>query len=313
MTMTIIILSSSIILSLICLIFYQRLFIEKNRITLINERSSHSAIATSSGGIAIFTSIFSVSCILYILGIEAYEYKLLVPLGLITLIGIYDDIYEVDYKLKFMFQIITAKILIDQGFIITNLHGIFGFFELSSIIAQLLTIFIIVSIINSINFIDGVDGLALGVLSIFIIAFEYFSKNYFEFDNLSLLILGSTLPLWYFNYREKKKIFLGDAGSLMIGAIISIYTISILSNQYLIRPEYDLHKILFVISILFYPIIDIIRVCFLRIYKGKSPFVADKNHIHHLLLNRFTKHSFVVMFIISITLCVIILFQVLFN
>ena len=311
--MTTSIVASSFLLSLISLFFYQKLFIKKQRITQINERSSHTTIATSSGGIAIFSSIFIVSCILYLLGIEIFEYKLLVPLGLITLIGIYDDIYEVDYKLKFLFQIITAKIIIDQGFIINNLHGVLGLFELSSVLAQVLTIFIIVSIINSINFIDGIDGLALAVLSIFIISFEFFSKDYFEFDNLSLIILVSSLPLWYFNFKKNKKIFLGDAGSLMIGTIISIYTITILSNQYIIQPEYDLHKILFVFSILFYPIIDIIRVFFLRIYKGKSPFIADKNHIHHILLNKFKKHSYVVMFIMSSTLFIIILFQFLFN
>ena len=106
--MTTSIVASSFLLSLISLFFYQKLFIKKQRITQINERSSHTTIATSSGGIAIFSSIFIVSCILYLLGIEIFEYKLLVPLGLITLIGIYDDIYEVDYKLKFLFCIVPC-------------------------------------------------------------------------------------------------------------------------------------------------------------------------------------------------------------
>lgn len=311
--MTPYIIASSFFLSLICTLLYQRLFINEKRTTQINERSSHTAIATSNGGVALFSSIFILSCVLYLLGLEIFEYKLLVPIGLITLVGVYDDIYEVDFKLKLLFQIITAKIIIDQGFIINNLHGVFGLFELSSIIAQMLTIFIIVSIINSINFIDGIDGLALAVLSIFIISFEFFSKDYFEFDNLSLILLVSSLPLWYFNFQKNKKVFLGDAGSLMIGTIISIYTITILSNQYIIHPEYDLHKILFVFSILFYPIIDIVRVFFLRIYKGKSPFIADKNHIHHILLNKVGKHSYVIILIILSTLFVIILFQFIFN
>tara|TARA_Y100000591_G_scaffold280055_1_gene259005 strand:- start:1244 stop:2176 length:933 start_codon:yes stop_codon:yes gene_type:complete len=310
--MTAIVIVSSVILSIICLYSYQRLFILKNRITLINERSSHNSLATSSGGVAIFTSIFIISCILYLLGIEIFEYKLLVPLGLITLIGIYDDIYEVDFKLKLMFQVITAKIIIDQGFIIDNLHGVLGIFELSSVIGQMLTIFIIVSIINSINFIDGIDGLALSVLYLFITSFEFFSKNFFEFDNLSILVLACSFPLWYFNYKKNNKIFLGDAGSLLFGTIISIYTISILSNGYIIKQEYDLHKILFVISILFYPIVDIVRVFFLRIYKGRSPFIADKNHIHHLLLNKFSKHSSVVLILTLSTLTVILLFQSVF-
>ena len=97
-------------------------------------------------------------------------------------------------------------------------------------------------------------------------------------------------PLYYFNYRKKNKIFLGDSGSLFLGGIVSIYVVYILSNNYVIKSEFDLHKILFVISILFYPIIDIIRIFFLRLIKGKSPFQPDKNHIHHLLLKKTNNH-----------------------
>ena len=89
-------------------------------------------------------------------------------------VGSYDDIYDVDFKLKFIFQVIAAKIIIDSGLIIDNLHGVFGIFELNRIVAHLLTIFIIVAIINAINFIDGVDGLAISVVLLFIGCFEFF-------------------------------------------------------------------------------------------------------------------------------------------
>jgi len=293
-------------------VFLQKYFIKKDKIAIINKRSSHSSIATNSGGLALFITIFTISSFLYLRGIEIFDYKILVPLSLITLIGIYDDINIVDFKLKLLFQIITAKIIIDQGFIIDNLHGVLGLFELSSILAQLLTIFIIVAIINAINFIDGIDGLALMVLSVFIISFEFFSLNFNALSNLSLIIISASLPMWYFNLREKRKIFLGDTGSLLIGTIISIYTISILSNNYIIKPGFDLHKILFVISILLYPIVDIIRIFFLRIVMGKSPFVADKNHIHHILLKRYKSHKLIVVIILSITLTTIFITQSIF-
>ena len=132
------------------------------------------------------------------------------------------------------------------------------------------------------------------------------------FDNLSLLLVFSIIPLWYFNFRKTNKIFLGDSGSLMLGTFVSIYTISILKNDYIIKPEYDIHKILFVISILFYPIIDIIRIFSLRIFNGKSPFVADKNHIHHVLLNRSKSHKVTVFIIFSITLATIFILQSIF-
>ena len=300
---------SSILLSIISLIFTQKYFLTKNKVVQINSRSSHSNTATNSGGLSIFLCVFLISVFLYFNGIEIFDYKIFVPISLMTLIGLYDDLYDIDFKLKLIFQIITAKIIVDQGFIINNLHGVFGIFELSSIFAQLITVFIIVSIINSINFIDGIDGLALAVVSIFIISFEFFGNNFFFFDSLSLLLICSTIPLWYFNFRKNKKIFLGDSGSLMFGTVISIYTISILTNSYIIKENYDLHKILFVISILLYPIVDIIRIFFLRILNGQSPFIADKRHIHHILLKNLKSHVYVTLLISLLTLLFMLIVQ----
>jgi UDP-N-acetylmuramyl pentapeptide phosphotransferase/UDP-N-acetylglucosamine-1-phosphate transferase len=226
-------------------------------------------------------------------------------------VGLYDDINGVDFKLKFIFQIIAAKIIVDNGLIIDNLHGLFGVYELSRITAQLLTIFIILAIINSINFIDGIDGLAITTVILFIIGFEFFASEPTSFTNLSTILIGSLVSLYYFNFRKKNKVFLGDSGSLFLGGIISIYVIRILTNNYIIKPEFDLHKILFVISILFYPIIDIIRIFFLRLIKGKSPFIADKNHIHHLILSKTNNHFLTTFIIVFISIFFIILIQAL--
>ena len=214
--------------------------------------------------------------------------------------GLYDDIYKLDFKLKFIFQIIAAKIIIDNGLIIDNLHGILGIFELNRIIAQLITIFFIVAIINSINFIDGVDGLAISIVIFFMISFEFFALSNSDLYYLTLIIIFSLLPLFYFNYKKKNKVFLGDSGSLFLGALVSIYVLKILSQQYIIIEKYDLNKIIFVISILFYPIIDIVRIVFKRLFEGKSPFEADKKHIHHLVLKGIKSHFFTT-FIITIS------------
>tara|TARA_B100001939_G_scaffold333046_1_gene332629 strand:- start:3954 stop:4649 length:696 start_codon:yes stop_codon:yes gene_type:complete len=230
------------------------------------------------------------------------------------IVGLYDDVYKLDFKLKFIFQIIAAKIIIDNGLIIDNLHGVLGIYELNRIIAQFVTIFFIVAIINSINFIDGIDGLAISVVSLFIIAFEFFSSSYTGFSYLSLIIIFSTIPLFYFNLKKENKVFLGDSGSLFLGALISIYVLKILSQDYIIKYEYDLNKILFVLSILFYPIVDIVRVVFIRIYNGKSPFEADKNHLHHLILKRAkNNHYFTTIIIVLVSLIAIIIIQTLFD
>lgn len=303
----------SFCLSFPILILAQKLFLKYNFIDKIISRSSHNSIATRSGGISIFITIFFLSIYYYLNGRTLFDYSFIVPLFLLVMVGIYDDIKDIDYKLKFIFQIITAKIIIDNGLVIDNLHGVMGIFELHRVIAQMLTIFIIVAIINSINFIDGIDGLAISVVIIFLVSFEFFAESPSPFFNLTLILIPSLTALYYFNFRKENKIFLGDSGSLFLGGIASIYIIFILSNDYLIKSEYDLHKIIFVISIFVYPIVDIIRVVYLRIIKGKSPFHPDKNHIHHILIKRLNEHSIVVLLIVFTSLLIILLTQLIFK
>ena len=229
------------------------------------------------------------------------------------MVGLYDDIYKMDFKLKFIFQIIAAKILIDNGLVIDNLHGVFGIYDLNRIIAQLLTIFVVVAIVNAINFVDGIDGLATAIIILFVLCFEFFSAQTSTFFNFSILIILTLLPLFYFNFRKDRKIFLGDSGSLFLGGVVAIYTISIMSNNYIIRPEYDLHKIIFFLSILIYPVTDIIRIFFIRVINGKSPFIADNNHIHHIVLNKFNNHFYTTCFILACSIIFLILTQIIFN
>ena len=310
--MEIIIISSTLLISAILNILFQKEFIKKNILDNINNRSSHQSIATRSGGSSIFLSLFFISVFFYLNNNEIYDFSFLIPIAIMLFVGLYDDIYKLDFKLKFIFQIIVAKIIIDNGLIIDNLHGIFGVFELSRILGQLFTIFIIVAIINSINFIDGIDGLAISVITLFLLSFELFSSTSSDMIFLTLIILGSVIPLYFFNFRIKNKVFLGDSGSLLLGTVVSIYVLKILSQDYSIKPEYDLNKVIFVISILSYPIFDIIRIFFLRLYKKKSPFVADKQHIHHLILDKTKKHYLTTSIIIISSLIFTILTQIIF-
>tara|TARA_B100001113_G_scaffold249220_1_gene205278 strand:+ start:9667 stop:10599 length:933 start_codon:yes stop_codon:yes gene_type:complete len=310
--MEIIIISSAILMSTALNFLFQREFIKKNILDKINNRSSHQSLATRSGGSSVFASLFFISIFFYFNNNEIYDFSLLIPVAIMLCVGLYDDIYKLDFKLKFIFQIIVAKIIIDNGLIIDNLHGIFGVFELSRIIGQLFTIFIIVAIINSINFIDGIDGLAVSVITLFLLSFELFSSTSSDMFFLTLIILGSLTPLYFFNFRKKNKVFLGDSGSLFLGTVVSIYVLKILSQDYSIKPEYDLNKVIFVISILSYPIFDIIRIFFLRLYKKKSPFLPDKQHIHHLILGKTKKHYLTTSIVIISSLIFTILIQIIF-
>ena len=296
-------------LSFLLIFIIDKVFFNKNIIDQINNRSSHSAVATRSGGIAIFITIFILSFVNYLAGSTLFDYSILIPLGLLVAIGLYDDVYNIDFKLKFIFQIIAAKIIIDTGLLIDNFHGLFGIFEINRAVAQLLTIFIILSIINAINFIDGIDGLAISIFSIFIISFEFFSIELNQLSNFSIISILAIIPMYYFNLKKNRKVFLGDSGSHLLGGIISIYVVFILSQNYLINPKYDLHKIIFVFSILSYPIIDIIRIVLLRLSKNQSPFKADKEHIHHIILKKTNNHLITTLIIISFSLILMIITQ----
>ena len=306
------IIASTLIVSSITIYVTHLIFKKKNLFDNVNARSSHNVTSTRSGGLGIGIAIFIISFTYYIYGIELYEYSLLIPLSLLLVVGLYDDVYQLDFKLKFIFQIIAAKILIDNGLLIDNLHGVFGLFELNRLVAQCLTIFIIVAIINAINFVDGIDGLALSVVILFTFCFEFFINSYNPYTNLSVILISALIPLYYFNFKTNNKIFLGDSGSLFLGGIVSTYVVFSLGNNYIIKPEFDLHKILFVISILFYPIIDIIRVFFLRLINGISPFQPDKNHIHHLVLKKINHHLYTTFIITGISIFFIILIQTIF-
>ena len=227
---TLLLIISSIFFSSLFIFFFQKLFFKKNIIDKINDRSSHNVVATRSGGIAIFSSLFIISTFNYFNSIEIFDFSLIIPLSILLVVGLYDDVYKLDFKLKFIFQIIAAKIIIDNGLIIDNLHGILGIFELNRVISQLITIFFIVAIINSINFIDGIDGLAISIVCLFLISFEFFSNSSSGLYYLSLIIISSILPLFYFNFKKDKKVFLGDSGSLFLGTFISIYVLKILSQ-----------------------------------------------------------------------------------
>ena len=262
----------------------QKGFIYLNKFDGINHRSSHNTLATRTGGIGIFLVLFITSLFFYFKNIELFDYKLLIPLGIIFLVGAYDDYYQADFKLKFLFQIIIAKILIDQGFVISNYYGFFGVENVPWIIAQMTTIFVYILIVNSINFIDGIDGLAITETLKVILLIEFFSENQTDLFSIGIIVILSFLSLYYFNFRKNNKIFLGDGGSLLLGTLISIFIFYVLGDSFTFQKELKINKTFFCIIIMSYPLIDLLRVFLIRISKGMSPFSPDKNHIHHRIL-----------------------------
>ena len=283
----------------------QKMFVYYKRFDDFNHRSSHKTLATRTGGIGIFTTLLIVSSYYYFNTIELFDYSLFIPLGIMFIVGVYDDFYHADFKLKFLLQIIVAKIIIDQGYAITNYHGLFGLYEVPWMLAQLSTVFVFLVIINAINFIDGIDGLAITEVIKTIILIECFSASTTVLLPLGMMLILSLIPLYYFNFKKSQKVFLGDCGSLLLGTIVSIYIFYILGNEYQIREGFQMNKVFFAVLIILYPLVDLLRVFILRVKDGKSPFSADQKHIHHRIINKVKKHYLALFLIIGTELLII--------
>jgi len=287
----------------------QKLFVYYKRFDNFNNRSTHKTLATRTGGIGIFLSVFFTAVYFYLIQIKLFDYSLFIPLSIMFIVGVYDDLYNADFKLKFLLQVIVAKILIDQGYVISNYHGLFGLYEVPWLLAQVSTVFVFLVVVNAINFIDGIDGLAITEAIKIILLTLFFSSNQFESELLAKLILASTLPLYYFNFKSNNKVFLGDAGSLFLGTFIMILVLTIFRPEFQFTAGLNMNKTLFSVVLLLYPLTDLLRVFIIRIKNKKSPFKPDKNHIHHHAL-KLTNNHFIVSLSLNVLTTLILLFYV---
>ena len=289
---------AAIVLSLLLHFGIQKVFVYYRKFDDFNHRSSHKTLATRTGGIGIFATLLLISLFYYFQNIDLFDYSLFIPLGIMFIVGVYDDFYHADFKLKFLLQIIVAKILIDQGLVIDNYYGLFGLYEIPWLLAQLTTVFVFLVIINAINFIDGIDGLAITEVIKTIALIELFSVDFTPLAPMGFIVFGSILPLYYFNFKKKRKVFLGDGGSLLLGTLIAVYIFYVLGDTYTLKTVWTINKTLFAVLVLLYRLVDLLRVFLLRIKDGQSPFEADQRHLHHKLILLGFSHFKIVLLIL---------------
>lgn len=290
-------------------VIFQWLFVRLRKYDPINLRSSHSTLATKTGGIALFTTLFLITLYFYFTSNEVFDFSLLIPLAIIFVIGVYDDFYDANFKLKFFIQIIIAKLLIDNGFIINSYYGLFGLYEIPYLMAQFTTVFVFLVIVNAFNFIDGIDGLAISFAIFSILGFEYLNESN-QLTLLNTICIGGLIPLYYFNFKKENKIFLGDAGSLFLGSLIALNAFHFLDANQLVQKG---NRVLLSVAVLFYPLIDLLRVFIIRLSQKKSPFIADKNHIHHIIQDKVKSHFLTSFVILIFSLLILIISYIILN
>lgn len=276
-----------------------------------NDRKLHKIKIPRLGGIAILFS-FTLSALIWC-SYEQTSGMQYVAAGIIILFfsGLKDDIVILSPIKKLITQIVAAGLVAYFTSVkITNFHGILGIYEISEISSFIVTVFTIIVITNSFNLIDGVDGLA-GLISL-IISFTY--AIWFHYVNeetwslLAFALSGSLVGFLFFNFNPAK-IFMGDAGSLTVGFLLALFSIHFLEIS---NPASGSGVQLnsapgIAVAILIVPLYDTLRVFLLRVINKKSPFTADKNHLHHWLLKLGLGHKSVSLTLASINLVFIML------
>ncbi len=288
----------------------------KNLMDEPGSRSSHLRKIPNLGGIAMFYSLTVCASIFAFELFELYKF-LFASLVILFYIGVMDDIVIMRaYKKLFAQIIVTALMVLGSDVRIRSFFGLFGIYELSYIISVVVSMFTFIVLINAFNLIDGIDGLSGGysVLCSAMFGISYFRLGEFNYPLvvLSAVIIGSVLAFLYYNlsnYRDNK-IFMGDTGSMILGfllAFTAICFIDVFIDKKLPDvPMYFLQSAPAVaVAILILPIVDTLNVIIIRLAKRQSLFAADKNHIHHSLLELGLTHRRSTVYILAYYLFIV--------
>jgi UDP-GlcNAc:undecaprenyl-phosphate/decaprenyl-phosphate GlcNAc-1-phosphate transferase len=292
---------------------------EKNLYDAPNERKVHTELIPSLGGIGIFAGFLFSALLLWpttnqIGDIDFSIQYIAAACLLIFFLGLKDDIVVIGPLKKFIGQVIAAWIIVYKCKLqITSFNGVFGIDTLPHAFSLFITYFAIILICNAINLIDGVDGLSGSLTLICCICFALYFYSY-QVNTYSIIatsLAGGVFAFLIFNYHPAK-IFMGDTGSLLIGLVISILLIKFLSlpsnpNVNFANPRLNISfGTILGISFIAIPLFDTARVFGLRILNRRSPFSPDRNHIHHILLDKGFKHNHVTLILTAASIFIIL-------
>lgn len=254
-----------------------------------DNRRMHNHPIPLLGGLAIILAFLITSIVLT--HYHGLLFTILPGAAIIIILGIIDDKWALPALPKLFFQCVAAAlpIIFNPKILITSFSGL-GFLGIDriyfgSFFSIVITILWIVGITNAVNLIDGLDGLAAGVstiasVSMLIIAFLKMQFDYTEYGVavLSAALAGGCLGLMPYN-KHPAKVFMGDTGATFLG-----YTLAVISLQGLLKT-YAAISFTVPLLILGVPILDTITAIIRRLFNHKSPFTADRSHIHHKLID----------------------------
>ncbi len=284
---------SAFVVTLICIPPIINLINKYRLYDMPNARKEHSSPIPTMGGIAIVAGMMTALFLWFPFTNSVAQVSFFFSITVLLGLGIMDDLRDLSAKYKFIIQLALASIIALSGIRITSLNGLLGVEDLPVVAQYTLTVLAIVGITNAFNLIDGIDGLAggIGFMSLITVGMFLIMNGDVNTSLVAFALAGGILAFLYFNFNPAK-IFMGDTGSLVLGFVVAVLCIRLMQvNDASLNPVLP-HAPVFVAGMVLIPVFDTLRVFAVRIYNGKSPFEADKTHIHHLLTNQGFSHAF---------------------
>ena len=284
----------------------------KNLCETPNGRTSHTSSTPNLGGLAVFVALI-LSTVIFAGTFFKFELMYIYSgLMIVLFVGIKDDIMIIAPMKKLTGQVFAVILIaVFAGIRITNLYGLFHVEQLPYVASILLTVFVFIVIINGFNLIDGIDGLAsgIGILTSTVFGIWFWMTGNIGYAIFSFSFVGTLAAFFRFNvFSKTNKIFLGDTGSLLTGFVVGVLACRFLQLELVAQGTTFIESAPTVVfGILVIPLFDSLRVFILRVKQGKSPFKADRQHIHHCLLQLGYTHLQATLVLISVNLFFIVI------
>lgn len=286
----------------------------KNLMDEPGDRKVHLRKIPNLGGVGMYVAFtLAITVLGSFIGQDTEDHnKLLVLVTGVTILfflGIKDDIIGLSPTKKFAGQAVAALLVIFITDVrIRSMGGLLGVEEIPYIASVIFTLFVFLLVINAFNLVDGIDGLA-GVIAVIVsvgFGFIFLVNSHSMWLLVSFALIGSVRGFLKFNLSESQKVFMGDSGSLFVGFVLAYQAVGLLSMPASAHTVMEIPNTpILVLAILSFPLLDTLRVFIIRIYNGRSPFEADRNHIHHRLLDLGLNHKQSTLLIAAINLSII--------
>jgi len=274
-----------------------------------NSRKLQSSPVMVTGGIVLLTAITVTLTVVSVFYSMDVLFSALCVIVVFFLLGLLDDAIGLSYQYKLLGQILLVLLLYLCGGYRIDFH-----ITTDSFLVPLgISLFVGLLLINAFNFIDGIDGLAsaLGIMMGSELCWWNTIHGYYEYAIYMLILEAALLPFFFFNvFSSKYKMYLGDSGSLMLGASAYIGICLSMNNSLYTEGGLESYDVSFFLAVFAVVIFDLLRVVFFRILHGKSPFLPDRTHLHHMMVDLGCNHFMSTMTILTFNIIVLMVWLV---